>query len=409
MHARFRLLIALVCLVVAAAFAEDLLICPACRREAPAGANFCPKCGANLGDAAAATGAAPSAQPTAPAPAPTEAAPLPSPATPAPSAPVSDTAMAEAATAGIRDCVVAGRKQFADGHPEVARLLFGNALALASLGSGLLTAEQGEALLKETQRCDTRLSSILAECTVCRGTGRMSMNVTSLGSSTTSATQTSVASGVRCRTCNGTGKALRRRTVAERKTAQGVAGKSSETVYRSMGFVQEGNALVPQAIAPLLDIAQRCRLRNAAATPCAQCGGFGQEDCRKCGATGYVPCKAKGCQNGWVVEDALNSLDSKSAAIKTRKACPECGGSAMIPCTACQGRGAQPCTRCNGSGQRGICTSCGGDGYAACRACNGTGHARGKAGRDAEADCPVCGGTGTSFCNSCHGDGHSSH
>ena len=394
MHNRFLLWMILPILVVAAV-AEELLICPACRREAPPGSSFCPKCGTSLGGAAA-----PSPE--------SSALPAPSAALPAAVQPPakSDASVAADAAAGIRDCVQAGRRQFADGHPEVARVLFGNALALAGLGPDVLTPDQGRALLAESQNCDARLATVVAECPVCRGSGKMSMNVTSLGSSRAAATTTAVSSGAPCRTCGGTGKTHRRRTVAEGKTSQGVGQKAAETVFRSMGFLQEGNAWIPQSIAPRLDIVQRCRLRNAAAAPCAQCGGFGREDCRKCGATGYVPCKAKGCQGGWVIEDAINGLDSKSATLKTRKACPECGGSAMIPCTDCQGRGSKPCPRCNGSGQRGVCSACGGEGRESCRACGGTGHPKGRPGQDAAGDCAVCSGAGTVFCRSCHGDGH---
>lgn len=378
------------------ALAQDLLICPACRREAPPGSMFCPKCGAAIsgGGQQQADNAKPQPDANADAPAATPAA--------------ASADIGKAAAEGVRACAQAGMSQLQGGHPDIARVLFDNALALASLHPDALTPEQGRKLLEEIRRCDDLLSTILAECPVCQGSGRASMNVTSLGGSTGS-TQSTVASGIRCSVCGGSGRKMRRRSVAERKTAQGSGAKGAETAFRALGYTQEGNAWIPQSLASALDVRLRCRLRHAAASPCAQCLGLGLEDCRKCGATGYVPCKAKGCQGGWIVEDSLNRLDSKSAGIKKRTPCPECGGTAKVPCATCQGRGAQTCARCSGSGKRATCTSCGGDGYAPCKTCDGTGRAKKRGHKsDASSDepCPACGGEGITLCRSCHGDGH---
>lgn len=379
------------------ALAEDLLICPACRREAPPGSMFCPKCGAAISG-----GAQQQADDTNPG-APPAAAPSPA-ATPA----AASADIGKAAAEGVRACAQAGMQQLQGNHPEIAHVLFDNALALASLHPDALTPEQGKKLLEEIRRCDDKLSRILGECQACQGSGHASMNATSLGGPSGS-TQTTVATGIRCSACGGSGRAMRRRTVAERKTAQSDGSKGAETIFRALGYTQEGNAWIPQELASALDVRLRCRLRHAAASPCGQCLGLGLEDCRKCGATGYVPCKAKGCQGGWIVEDSVNRLDTKSASLKKRSPCPECGGTAKVPCASCQGRGAQTCARCAGSGKRATCTSCGGDGYAPCKACDGSGKAK-KRGKTADASpdepCAACGGEGIAFCRACHGDGH---
>lgn len=390
------------------ALAEDLLICPACRREAPSGSMFCPKCGTAIAGGTTAPSPVPN-PPAAPEPAAVAKLPVVSPAplpTPAAAVPARSD-IGPAAAEGVRICAREGMQQLKDGHPEIAHVLLDNALALASLHPDALTPEQGKTLLEGTRRCDEQLSRILGECPSCQGSGRASMNLTSLGGSA-GATQSTMASSIRCRACGGSGRVMRRRTVAERKTAQAAGESAAETVFRTLGFTQEGNAWVPQSLAPLLDIRLRCRLRHAAASPCAQCRGFGGEDCRKCGATGYVPCKAKGCQEGFITEEATNTLDSKAAAIKKRKPCPECGGTAKVPCATCQGRGMQTCTRCNGSGKRAVCATCGGDGYSPCRTCDGSGKAKARGRADASPDtpCAVCDGSGLVFCRSCHGDGH---
>ena len=381
------------------ALAQDLLICPACRREAPPGSMFCPKCGAAIsGDA----------QPQADhgkTPEPPAAAPV-SAATATPAAASAD--IGKLAAEGVRACAQVGMRQLQGGRPDIARALFDNALALASLHPDALTPEQGQKLQEETRRCDDLLSTILAVCPACQGSGHASMNVTSLGGPA-GAAQSKVTSGTPCGTCGGSGRMKRRRTVAERKTAQSNGAKGSETAFHSLGYTQEGNVWISPALASALDVRLRCRLRHAAASPCAQCLGIGLEDCRKCGATGYVPCKAKGCQKGWIVEDSLNRLDSKSATLKKRIPCPECGGSAKVPCAVCQGRGATLCARCSGSGKRATCTSCGGDGYAPCKTCDGTGKTK-KRGQKSDASpdepCAACGGEGITFCRACHGDGH---
>lgn len=405
----------------AVVMAEELLICPACRREAPPGAQFCPRCGTAIatstapsvpvspttpegpGDAPAAPGSA--LTPSSNASATPSSMPV---AAPGPSGAFSATLAAEAvkgASEAALACARAGREQFAAGQPETARLLYANALAIASLDAGVLTPEQGHRILAEIRRCDDRLASILAECQICHGSGRASMQVTSLAGPA-GVSQSSVSSTVRCQACGGSGRSVRRRTIAERKTSQGLGAKTAEAVFRSLSLVPEGGAWVPPAILPALDIRQRSRLRNAAADPCRQCRGLGLADCRKCGSTGQAPCKAKGCQNGWIVEESVNQLDSKSASIKRRIPCPDCGGSAHVPCAECQGRGTLVCTACGGSGERGPCPSCGGEGVAACHACGGTGRDR-KSPRDqADAPCRVCGGTGLDFCRACHGDGH---
>ena len=364
------------------ALAQAPVICGSCGREAVAGETVCSHCQAPL-PVAAATAAAPAAKP----------------------AGALDSSVAELARKAAQDCVLAGRRQHQSGRPDVAKVLYANALSIAGLDPSVLTPAQGEKLQEELRECDGVLSTIRAECPACQGTGRRSLQVTSLGGGSTGAQTSAVSSGIRCDVCGGTGKRLRRRTVGERKTALGQGAQAAETAFRALGFVQEGNAWIPQELVPLLDIVQRCRLRRAAAAPCSSCQGFGLVDCKKCGSTGYVPCKAKGCENGWIIDEPLNRLDSKSAAIKTRKPCPVCKGTAQVPCQTCAGRGAQTCTKCEGSGRRGLCNSCGGEGIAACAACRGTGETRATS-KAAATPCPVCNGTGKGFCKTCHGDGY---
>lgn len=376
---------------VLAVLAEALVICSSCGTEAAPGARFCAHCGAAL------AGAAPAAPVSAAAPV---GAPV---GARAPAASAADLAVIGRKAA--QECVQAARSHLKDGRADVAKALYANALAIAGIDPGVLTPAQGEKLQEEARMCDQQLSMIRAECPVCQGSGRKSLSVTSLGGSTAGAQTSTVASGIRCNACGGTGKTLRRRTVGERKAALGLGTRQAETTFRSLGFIQEGNAWIPQELVPALTLELRCRLRRAAAAPCPDCQGFGLTDCRKCGSTGYTPCKARGCVNGWVTEDPVNSLDSKSVALKKRVACPVCGGTAKVACETCSGRGAQTCSKCQGSGRRNLCNACGGEGTGPCPTCHGTGETKATA-KEAAAPCPACGGTGRGFCKSCHGDGY---
>lgn len=371
--------------------AESLVICGSCGTEASGGAKFCSHCGAALSGTSGTD--APAVEPA------------PSPANPAAPAAASSVDIAAIGGKAAQDCVLAGRKQVQANRPDIARVLYMNALAIAGIDPAVLSPAQGEKLQEEIHVCDEKLSMIRAECPACQGSGRRSLQVTSLGGSTAASQTTSVSSGIRCASCNGTGKTMRRRTVGERKTALGQGTQAAETTLRSLGFVQEGNAWIPQELVPALDLAQRCRLRRAAAAPCPDCQGFGLTDCRKCGATGYIPCKAKGCENGWIVDEPLNQLDSKSVALKARKPCPMCKGTALVPCPGCSGRGALTCSKCEGTGRRSLCHACGGEGSGPCPTCRGSGTAKTTAKSD-PAPCPTCNGTGKSFCKTCHGEGY---
>ncbi len=381
------------------ALARALTICPQCGVEAPSdSANFCAHCGARLQG-----GGAASSSPAEP-PAPSHAHEAHEAHGTAPAAPLSATAVSSASAEAAKACVLRARGIREEGHSGAAAILLENALALASVFPGTFDDAQGKKALEERRACEQTLSTVPAACTACKGSGKRAVRMSGLSTAGTTAT-TTVEGGAPCPVCRGAGRIVRPRTVDERKTLMGKERQYAVQAFQSMSLVAEGNAWIPQSLSDALDVRQRARLRVAAASPCPVCVGLGLEDCKKCGATGRIPCKAKGCEDGFVVEESLNTLDSKSSAIKTRKPCPVCQGSGEVACPTCSGRGAVACKKCEGTGERSSCRSCGGEGVDVCQSCKGTGKMKASA-KDAEpGDCPVCGGTGVDFCRTCRGDG----
>lgn len=373
-----RVLAAVLC--VAGAWAAALTICPQCAHEQPDGANFCTHCGASLREGVA----------TQPGPAASGAAG----AAVATGLTIDTNAVVAQAVAAD---VALARELAAQNRAEVARAVFANALAVSSIAPTALTPEQGEQILRELRQSEQRVTQATSACPACEGSGRRAVRFEGL----TGEAGTLTATGQNCPTCGGSGQLRRTRSMDDLKFVLGQARQQAELALRSRGRVPVGGAWVPPELQALLDDALETRLRHAAAAPCAACQGLGRSDCRGCGNSGYVPCKAKGCEQGWVVKEDLNALGATSV-IKRREPCAECAGSGRVACAACQGAGGVACKDCNGSGKRPVCTACGGVGTATCRACRGKGVQRDGT------PCRDCGGDGVGLCVSCRGDGYRS-
>lgn len=354
-----------------------LTICSQCAHEQPEGANFCTHCGARL--------AADGAQAGAEAP----------PAAAKSSAEALDRTVL--VSEAVREDVLRGREYVAEGRPDVARAVLGNALALAAVEPTALTLAQGEQLLAEIRLCEQNLALTSVPCPACEGSGKRTLRFSQL----TRDAETTLATGQTCPTCRGTGKVRRSRSISDLKFVLGQARQQAEQALRARGRIPVGNAWVPPELPALLEDAAEARLRHAAAAPCPVCQGLGRTDCARCGNTGTMPCTARGCDQGWVVREELNRLDARTE-IRRREPCAACQGTARVQCPHCQGSGTLTCRSCNGTGKRPACPACGGDGTAKCRACRGEGRKRDGT------PCAECGGDGIVLCASCRGDGYRS-
>jgi len=83
---------------------------------------------------------------------------------------------------------------------------------------------------------------------------------------------------------------------------------------------------------------------------CPNCGWAGCKPCRKCKGGGIVPCKCRGCENGWIITKSDQLMSGKRRRPPTVTPCPECRGVGKVKCQDCEGTGGEPCRKCNGEG-----------------------------------------------------------
>jgi hypothetical protein len=183
--------------------------------------------------------------------------------------------------------------------------------------------------------------------------------------------------------------------IADRKYAVGRAMSEYRTVQQSRHLVPVGDAWVPEAVAPQLEVRAQAAVRRIAAAPCKACLGLGLADCQKCSGTARVKCTNRGCVGGMVTVKAGDRLGH---SLEHQERCKICGGVGVIACEKCRGSGAVLCKTCNGTGEREPCSRCSGEGISRCQRCGGRGESGGVA-------CKSCGGKGEVLCTSCQGDG----
>lgn len=360
------------------AHAAALTICPACGVEETSGQPRCTHCGAALPVVAA---------PAADAPPPALAAPPPLP-----------FAVSGAVYRAVNEDVQ--RARAAEAHrPAVALAFYENALALSTLAArDELAADAAPAIVEGMRRSRGQLAMQGQPCPACGGTGRRRVRVATL--SAEEEARYEQIDSARCETCGGSGKtrAVRSVDAACRLLAQG--RREMETDQRAAGRVALGRAWLPAGWPEALKPRQAAAVLRSCAEPCRDCQGLGLADCAKCGASGLVPCTGKGCRDGWIEIENVNSLTPKTA-MNRRERCPVCNGIGRMPCGVCRGQGRLSCKRCKGGGAAAVCSTCGGEGLGPCRLCKGSGRAADGAA------CPDCHGERVTLCKSCHGDGAS--
>lgn len=371
-----RIVVATVCCVAFAAvvWAQGLVICRACGREAKPGETACSHCSAQLPKASAVE------------------AKRPEPAAPAVD---TDAEVARAATAVVGNSLRRAREQ-EKSQPEVALSYYQNALALMRLvPAKSLPAGVGEEILAGNERVLQMMLRGQVPCRKCEGTGKYQLDMSKVDRKQ----GIKAVDGVACPACRGQGRIAGFRDVSKVKMAILQGRQEFERRQMVDGDVRVGRALVPAALDQLLNNRQRALVMTGMPVPCGTCQLSGRQKCTACKGTGWENCDNEGCKNG-VLEAPRQprTRTAKRIGEEQLKKCPTCGGLGEVPCVACKGFGSVVCKDCDGSGQAPRCSRCTGTGITACSKCKGTGELKGK-------PCPECKGEKVSLCSACRGEG----
>lgn len=373
MRTRFVTVMILAAASASLLWAQALVVCRACGREAKdPGATACAHCKAEL--------PRPKAEPPAETPAP---------------AVDKDAETARGAAAVVEASVRQARELEAQ-QPEVALSYYQNALALMRLvPPGTYPASVGESILAGNTRAMQALVRGQVACKKCSGTGKFQLDLGKVdGTSGVRAV-----SGVACPACKGAGSFAGFRDIAKVKMAILQGRQAFERRQMVAGDVKVGKALVPAALAALLTNRQRALVMTGMPTPCTECQLSARQTCTACRGAGWIKCDFVGCSKGSVKTDQPAGMrQSKRLNDDMIRKCPRCDGLAEIPCPTCQGHTSVACKKCDGSGLAPRCTRCTGTGLMTCSKCKGTGELKGAA-------CPECKGETMILCTTCRGEG----
>ncbi len=374
MSKRFCLTVVFSLAAAAMLWAQGLIVCKACGREAKPGATVCSHCSAPL-------------------PKPKEAEERV--VKPAPLATDKNAEVGREAAAVVTDSVRQARET-EKAQPEVAFSYYQNALALMRLvPAGTYPAAVGESILAGNERVMQALRRGQVPCKKCNGTGKFQLDMSKVDASK----GIKAVEGVACAVCKGAGSFAGYRDVAKVKMSILQGRQEFERRQMVAGDVKVGRALVPAALEKQLTNRQRALVMTGMPVPCSECQFSARQACTVCRGLCWMKCTYPGCSNGFIKEERSASVkQSKRMNEEMKKKCPRCEGLAEVPCETCKGQGSVACKKCAGSGQAPRCLRCTGTGLMSCSKCNGTGE--GKTG-----PCPECKGETVMLCTTCRGEG----
>jgi hypothetical protein len=362
-------------LVAGALWAQGLVVCGKCGREARPGDTVCRHCQEAL---------------------PKPKADTPSPAVGQPAAPADDKSEVGRLAAGIVEANVRQARELEAKQPELALCYYQNAMALMRLvPAGTFPDTVSDAILAGNTRTLNLVQRGTVPCKRCNGSGRYQIDFSKVDSSSGHKT----VPGVPCPTCKGVGTlpGLKEVSKAKMQLLQGRA----EFEQRQMvaGDVKVGRVLVPPALDKLLSNRQRALVMTGMPMPCSECRQTARQACTACRGSGWKPCDFEGCSQG-VLKETRRSGARKEKRMNEEavKKCPRCDGLGDIPCPTCKGSRSVACSKCDGSGLAPRCTRCTGTGLMQCRRCKGTGDVKGT-------PCPECKGETQVLCSACQGEG----
>ncbi len=369
---RWRLTVCLVAGVLSL-WAQGLIVCGRCGREAKAGDTVCRHC----------------------------QAPLPEPRNDAPPAaesevlPDAESDVRRMAAGRVEACVRQARDAEVK-QPELALCYYQNALALMRLvPAGTFPDGVNGAILEGSTRALQSLQRGTVPCRRCGGSGRYQMDLGKVDRGK----GLKAVDGVPCPVCKGGGSLAGFRDVTKAKML--VVQGRSEFDRRQMvaGDVRVGRVWVSPDLDRVLTNRQRALIMTGMPTPCRECRLTGRQTCAACRGSGWKPCDGEGCDHGILKETRrAGSRKEKRMNEESAKKCPRCGGSGECPCSICKGAGSVACSTCDGSGLAPRCARCTGTGILSCSKCKGTGTVKGDT-------CPACKGENMTLCPTCRGEG----
>ena len=364
----------IVVLCASALWAQGLIICKSCGREAKAGDTACSRCDTPLPQPRMAVDA---------------------PAVAAPEGGVSAELM-NLAAAAVESNYRLAKEVEAAGQPSVALPYYQNAMAIMRLlPPGHFPKEVGDALLNGRVRALQAMMAGQVKCKICNGSGKYQMDQRKVDSAGT----VKALSDVACPACKGKGSSPGMAEVPQAKALLLQGRAEFERRQMLAGEVRLGRAFIPAAVEKLLQNPQRALVMTGMQAPCDSCQGTTRQVCTGCRGLRWTKCTYTGCRNGEVeVKRKQGEIVSKRLNETGGAKCPQCAGLAEVMCKLCEGHASVACQKCSGSGTAARCTRCTGTGLQECSKCKGTGSVK-------DVPCVECGGDRVVLCATCRGEG----
>lgn len=363
-------------------YAQGLIICKSCGKEAKSTETNCSRCNAEL--------------------------PKPKKEKPAgeelPAIDVSDE-ISKLTAAAVQDYFRLGRKAETN-NAAMAYWCYKNAMALTRLVPGeRFPKEVHAALLNGTDRTMNAVKAGIIRCKVCQGRGKLAKSQSTVRISGVNKTKLESVNRLvepTCPVCNGRGNFTGMADVPQIKTDLLQGRREFDERRMLAGDAKIGRVFAPADLEKYLTAKQRAQVMTGFFPPCDSCQGVGAMVCTGCRGERWVKCPFSGCKNGRIDVQKTETNTRKEVRLndtpEDKTICPRCHGVGEIRCPKCDARGSVACQACSGSGQPPRCTRCLGLGVQDCTRCKGEGKLKGS-------PCVDCKGEGSVLCANCRGEG----
>ena len=365
-------------------YAQGLVICTSCGREAKPGETSCSRCNTQLPK--------PKKEPTAMGELPT--------------IDVADE-ISKLSVETVKEHFRLGNMAATNGAPAIAYWYYKNAMAVSRLlPNDRFSKESHAMLLRGTERMMGKMKTSEIKCKLCQGRGKLAKSQSTVkidGVTKTKLEGTNRLAEQVCPMCNGgcyfTGMADVDRTKAEL-----LRGRTEYEQRRMLaGESRLGRLFVLPELEKLLTARQRALVMTGYSSPCDSCQGLGTMSCSTCRGERWIKCPGTGCKSGRIDLPKTQTNERKEIRLNEtaidKSICPRCNGIGDVRCPKCEASGSVACKSCSGSGQAIRCTRCLGVGVQECTRCKGQGKMK------EGSPCADCKGEGAVLCTNCRGEG----